>query len=445
MAVPLRPERDGVAKPMKGTAMRKNFTEAVDRQGELVGVQIPLGLLASLEDVRTGFLSLCLSAGRQVLTAMMERDREALCGPKWIPNPQRRAQRAGTMQSEVTLGGRRIPITRLRARSIEGRELRLPSFGFAASRDPLDARTLEAIAVGVSTRKYHRSLDPLPIDQSERSVCRSSVSRRFVALSAQLLAKWMNQALDRLDIRVVIVDGIFLADHCILIALGVASDGAKHVLGLREGSSENSTVAKGLLSDLLDRGLSPERPILFVIDGGKGLRKAIGELFGPAAVVQRCQVHKRRNVLAHLPESMQPSVRRAMQQAYDTPDADLARRQLERLGRSLERDHPGAAGSLREGLEETLTLQRLGVTGGLYRTLRSTNPIENLNGSVMLYARNVRRWKDGTMILRWVGSALHEAQRQFRRLKGFRDMKRLVAALDRLNTNSGVELKKRVA
>lgn len=425
--------------------MRKSFTAVASRQGELIGVQIPLGLLESLEDVREGFFTLCVSAGRQVLTAMMERDREALCGPKWIPNAQRRAHRAGTIRSEVTLGGRRIPMQRLRARSTGGHELRLPSFGFASSRDPLDARTLEAIAIGVSTRKYHRSLDPLPSEECERSVGRSSVSRRFVALSSQLLAKWMNRALDRLDIRVVIIDGIFLADHCILIALGVASDGAKHVLGLHEGSSENSTVAKALLSELLDRGLDAERPTLFVIDGGKGIRKAIGELFGAGAVVQRCQVHKRRNVLDHLPESMRPGVRRAMQQAYDTPDEDLARRQLERLARSLEREHPGAAGSLREGLEETLTLQRLGVTDSLYRTLRSTNPIENLNGSVACFARNVRRWKDGSMVLRWVGTALHEAQKQFRRLKGFRDMKLLIAALDRLNTNSGVEAKKQVA
>jgi putative transposase len=428
--------------------MRKRITEGADRQrvGEekFVEVQIPLGLLASLEDVRLGFFSLCVSAGRQVLTAMMEQDREALCGAKGVPNPGRRAQRAGTTRSQVTLGGRRIAMRRLRARSMDGAELRLPSFGFASSRDPLDHRTLEAIAVGVSTRKYDRSLETLPIEEPDRSVCRSSVSRRFVALSSGLLSRWMSRALDRLDIRVVMVDGIFLRDHCILIALGVACDGAKHVLGLREGSTENATVAKAMLSELIDRGLSAERPILFVIDGGKGLRKAISELFGAAAVVQRCQVHKRRNVLEHLPESTQPSVRRAMQQAYDTPDADLARRQLERLARSLEREHPGAAGSLREGLEETLTLQRLGITDSLYRTLRSTNAIENLNGSVMHFAHNVRRWRDASMMLRWIGTGLHEAQKQFRRLKGFRDMKRLVAALDRVNT-SGVEQRKQVA
>jgi len=321
----------------------------------------------------------------------------------------------------------------------------LPSFGFAASRDALDHRTVEAIAVGVSTRKYHRSLDPLPVDERERSVARSSVSRRFVALSSRMVGQWMSRPLDRLDIRVVMIDGLFLRDHCILIALGVASDGAKHVLGLREGSTENAAVARAMLADLLDRGLRAERPILFVIDGGKALRKAIGDLFGPRAVVQRCQVHKRRNVLDHLPESMQSNVRRAMQQAYDSFDVDLARRQLDRLARSLEREHPGAAASLREGLDETLTLQRLGVTDGLYRALRSTNAIENLNGSVVHFARNVRRWKDASMMLRWIATGLHEAQKQFRRLKGFRDMKHLVAALDRLNQNSGVEPNRKVA
>jgi transposase-like protein len=428
--------------------MRKTLTEEVagqriDGEARLVEVQIPLGMLESLEDVRDGFFALCVRAGRQVLTAMMEQDREVLCGPKWVPNPQRRAKRIGTTTSEVTLGGRRIAMRRLRTRTIDGQELRLPSFGFAARRDALDARTLEAIAVGVSTRKYRRSLDPLPSDETERSTGRSSVSRRFVALSSRLLTKWMSRALDRVDLRVVMIDGIFFRDHCILVALGIASDGAKHVLGLREGSTENSTVAKALLSELIDRGLCVERPLLFVIDGGKGIRKAIAELFGAAGVVQRCQVHKRRNVLDHLPDSMKANVRRGMQQAYDTPDADVARRQLERLVGSLRREHPGAAASLHEGLEETLTLQRLGITDALYRTLRSTNAIENLNGSVAHFTRNVRRWRDGSMMVRWIGTSLHEAQSQFRRLKGFRDMKRLVAALDR--SNSGVERMMEVA
>jgi putative transposase len=259
--------------------MGKSFTRGAarrrDDEREVVEVQIPLGLLGSLEDVRDGFFSLCVKAGRQVLTAMMEQDREALCGPKWKPDAQRRAIRAGTTRSEVTLGGRRIGIERLRARSMDGGELRLPSFGFAASRDPLDHRTVEAIAVGVSTRKYHRSLDPLSVDERERSVSRSCVSRRFVALSSRVVDGWLGRPLDRLDVRVVMIDGLLLRDHCILIALGVASDGAKHVLGLREGSTENAAVARAMLSDLIDRGLRAERPILFVIDGGKGDRRSV--------------------------------------------------------------------------------------------------------------------------------------------------------------------------
>ena len=415
------------------------------RAGELIEVQLPLGLLATLDDVQQGFFSFCVAAGREVLTAMMEREREALCRPKWVPNAERRAVRGGTMKSEVTLGGRRIEMSRLRARSVEGKELRLPSFQFAASRDPLDARTLEAIAIGVSTRKYARSLDALPEGETERSVARSSVSRRFVAMSARMLTRWLSQPLDPLDIRVVIIDGIFFHEHCVLIALGIASDGAKHVLGLRQGSAENAIVAKGLLGDLIERGLSAERACLFVIDGSRAIRKAITELFGELGVVHRCHFHKIRNVLGHLPETMHAGVRRAMKQAYDSTDPDLALRQLERLARSLERDHPGAAGSLREGLQETLTLQRLGVSGALYRSLRSTNAIENLNGSVVHFCRNVRRWRDGAMLLRWIGASLREAQSRFRRLKGFRDMKHLVAALDRRTECEGVELKKRVA
>jgi len=430
--------------------MRKSVTGGDRGQGvgasagELIEVQLPLGMLATLEDVQQGFFSLCVAAGREVLTAMMEREREALCGPKWVPDAQRRAVRSGTMKSEVTLGGRRIAMRRLRARSVEGKEVRLASFEFAANRDPLDARTLEAIAVGVSTRKYARSLDALPEGELERSVARSSVSRRFVAMSSRTLTQWLTQPLDSLDLRVVIIDGIFFREHCVLIALGVASDGAKHVLGLREGSAENAIVAKGLLGDLIERGLSPEQARLFVIDGSKGIRRAIAELFGTLGVVHRCHFHKIRNVLGHLPEGMHASVRRAMQQAYESTDADLAHRQLQRLARSLEREHPGAAASVREGLEETLTLRRLGVAGGLYRSLRSTNAIENLNGSVVHFCRNVRRWRDGSMLLRWIGASLREAQTRFRRLKGFRDMKHLVAALDR-RTEEGVELKKRVA
>ena len=403
-------------------------------------VQVPLPLLDVLADTRTAFFGLCLDAGQQVLRAMMEQDRERLCGPKNVPDPDRRAYRGGSVRGEVTLGGRRIRVPRLRARSVDGHELDLPSFAYAAGRDPLDARTLEAIAIGVTTRKYRRALDPLPAGIHERAVSKSSVSRRFVALTSAQLTTWLAQPLDDLDVRIILIDGLYFRDHVILIALGVDAQGQKHVLALREGTTENATVCKALLADVRERGLNLEQAVLFVIDGGTGLRKAIRDTCGPTAVVQRCQVHKRRNVLEHLPEAMRPRVRRVLDEAYGLADAALAQRRLEQLAAGLDRTHPGAAASLREGMDETLTLQRLRVGGALYRTLRSTNAIENLNGLVGRFVRNVRRWRDGRMLVRWIATGLHEIGRSFRRLRGHRDLTALIRALDRKTLDNTKEV-----
>jgi transposase-like protein len=406
-------------------------------------VQIPLPMAAVLQDAKQGLLELMVSTGVQVFEAMLEQDREALCGPRWQRRPERSAVRGGSTRSEVTLGGRRIAIRRPRARG--ERELALPSFTWAAGRDPLDARTIEAIALGVSSRDYRRSLEALPSDVEERSVSRSAVSRRFVALSAERLAAWMGRPLGELDVRVVLIDGLHFREHVVLIALGIAADGRKHVLGLREGTTENAAVVRALLADLVERGLDADRIRLFGIDGAQALRKALREVFGDRAVVQRCQVHKERNVLEHLPERMRPSVRRAIRQAYASEDAALAERQLERLADSLERAHPGAAASLREGLEETLTLQRLGITGALYRTLRSTNAIENMNGLIGRFTRNVKRWRDGAMIVRWIAAGIAEAQRRFHRIRGHRDLDRLLHAIERHREVKTLAPEKRVA
>ncbi len=403
-------------------------------------VQVPLPLLEVLADAKTAFFGLCLTAGQQVFATMMEHDREVLCGPKNVPNPDRQAYRGGSAPSEVVLGGRRIVLPRLRARSLAGEELTLPSFAYASARDPLDAHTLEAIAVGVTTRQYPRILDPLPADVAERAVSKSAVSRRFVALTSARLTSWLATPLDGLDIRLVFIDGLHFRDHVILLALGVDAQGTKHVLALREGTTENATVCKGLLADLRQRGLDLDRPTLFIIDGGTGLRKAIRETCGALGVVHRCQVHKRRNILEHLPEGMRPRVRRVLDEAYGLPDAALAQRRLDQLAAGLERTHPGAAASLREGLDETLTLHRLGVTGALYRTLRSTNAIENLNGLVGRFVRNVRRWRNGHMLVRWIAAGLHEAHRSFRRVRGHADLAALVRALDRQTLDTRKEV-----
>jgi len=388
-------------------------------------------MLSALEDIESAFFGVCIEAGKQVLGAMMEHDRTVLCGLPWKPDEERPGRRAGSTESPVTLGGRRIAIRRPRVRSIDGEELGLPSFEAATDRDPLDRHTLEAVAAGVSTRRYAGSLDRLPPTETERSTSKSAVSRRFVALTEEKLGEWLSQPLDELDLKIVMLDGIYFRDHCILVALGVDSDGKKHPLGIREGNTENTAVAKALLADLVERGLPIDRALVFVIDGSKGLRNAIEKTFRAMALIQRCPVHKRKNVLGHLPKTARPSVKRALDEAWNTDDPKRAQRLLENLARSLEQSHPGAAASLREGLEDTLTLMRLGVRGTLLQSLRSTNPIESLNDKIASYTRRVKRWRGGKMILRWVGAAVLDARKGFRGVRGLNDMSTLVKALRR--------------
>ncbi len=392
-------------------------------------VQLSLSMDGVLRDVQHAFYGLCVNAGKQVLAAMMEADRVALCGAKGVPDPSRRATRGGHTRGAVVLGGQRIAIKRPRVRSLERGELQLASYEWAAEREPLDAATMHAIAAGVSTRRYAGTLDKLPPPEAALSVSRSAVSRRFVALSREQLTQWLSRSFQDVELPVVMIDGLHFRGRVILVALGIDDKGTKHVLGLREGSTESTRVVRSLLSDLIERGLDADRARLWVIDGGKALRRAIVECFGALALVQRCQEHKRRNVIEHLPEAMHASVGRALRDAWGSADAALANKQLQRLATSLQAQHPGAAASLREGLQETLTVQGLGVTAALYRTLRSTNPIENLNGSIGHYTRNVKRWKDGAMTLRWVASALSDAGTRFRKLRGHRDMNTLIAAL----------------
>jgi len=421
----------------------KSRTKPALRALPAAEVQISLPVQGVLRDVRHAFLGLCIDAGQKVLAAMMEADRVALCGPKGVPDTARQAVRGGTTASRVVLGGQRVGVRRPRVRSKSQGEVPLPSFEWAACADPLDAATMAAIAAGVSTRRYASTQEPVPEVHKPSAASKSAVSRRFVQLSQEQLAQWLARPLGDVDLPVVMIDGIHFRERVILLALGIDAQGNKHVLGLREGSTEATRVVSSLLSDLVDRGLDAQRMRLWVIDGGKALRKAIVQTFGASALIQRCQEHKRRNVLEHLPEDMHASVKRALKDAWSATDAELARRQLSRLASSLQAKHPGAAASLREGLDETLTVQALGITGALYRTLRTTNPIENLNGSVAHYCRNVKRWGDGQMVLRWVASALSDAAMRMRKLRGCNQMRSLLKALDarRTDTDSGVVLK----
>ncbi len=422
-------------------AKKSNHLQAVDLP-KTMAVEIPLPLLGAFANIENSFFDLCIDAGQQVLGAMMEQDREDLCGPRWKRDPDRRAGRSGTTRSEVTLGGRRIAIPRPRVRSMEGEEMELPSFAFASKRDPLDRHTLNAVACGISSRKYARSLDPLSEEIDERAISKSAVSRRYVAMTTKQMTSWLTTPLGDRHFPIVMIDGIHMGDHLVLIALGIDFEGKKQVLGLREGDTENGQVARALLRDLVERGLDQERARLFVIDGAKALTSAIVKVFGPLAKIQRCQIHKRRNILGHLPERLHENVKAVLKEAWGLGDADMAKRRLERLASSLRAGHPGAAESVLEGLDATLTLQKLDIGDTLYKKLRSTNAIENLNSGIATYSKNVKRWQGGSMVVRWVSAAIVEAEKKFRPVQGWRDIKKLVQALTAVEQEQQAKVKR---
>jgi transposase-like protein len=271
------------------------------------------------------------------------------------------------------------------------------------------------------------------------------VCRHFHARTAQQTKAFLSRSLEGLDLPVILVDGTHLGDHVMIVAMGIDTSGQKHILSVAVGTTESEQVCRSLFRTLIDRGLVVERARLFVIDGGKGVRKAIRTTFGTWALIQRCQIHKLRNVADHLPDHRQAWVKAAMRQAWKLGTEAKARHRLERLASQLEGDHPDAAASIREGLEETLTVIRLGLGGALLASLRSTNPIENLQGTIKRVVRNVKRWRGGSMALRWCTTALIEAEKRFRRIKGHREMPQLVAALEVVVNKNMLDTKEQVA
>jgi putative transposase len=379
--------------------------------------------------VREALYETVIGAGLACVDEALEAERVVLCGARYEHAVDRKALRAGHAGSSLVLGGRRVAVNRPRARSVEGRELRLPSWREWSARDPLDERAIEQMVLGVSTRRYARSLEPLPEAVTVRGVSKSAVSERFVYGTERKLAELMSRDLHEHHMVALLIDGVHFGEHVVLAAVGVDERGDKHALGLREGATENTAAVRALLADLVERGLATDRSLLIVIDGAKALHKAVVEVFGAHALIQRCREHKKRNVTDALPERVRAAVRNAMNQAYGTRDTKRARRLLDNLARRLEHQHPGAAASLREGLEETLTVMRLGLPENLERVLSSTNLIENLFSRVREIGRRVRRWQSGTMVLRWTAAGVLEAERGFRKLAGYRAMPILAAAL----------------
>jgi putative transposase len=396
--------------------------EVQEALGELVGA------------AREGLLALSVGLGLTVVHQLMEREVDEVVGPKGKHDPDRAAKRHGHEDGSMTLGGRRVPVRRPRMRTVDDEhELPVQSYAYFADRDPLTRAVMDRMLAGVSTRKYAAVGEPVgeDVEQEASSTSKSSVSEMFIERTGTALGELMARRLDDVRLAVMMLDGMDIADRTHVVALGISTEGVKIPLGLWEGSTENATLARTLLADLVDRGLDPEQAILFVIDGGKAIRRAIKDVFGEHALVHRCHRHKERNVTDLLPERDRPAILARIRGAWALENPELAKQRLEQLVSELQRTWPDAAGSLREGLDETLTLMRLGIGGQLAKTLCSTNPCESMIEIVRYTQRNVKRWQDGDMRKRWTAAGMLVAEQQFRRIIGYRDLAKLVIAIER--------------
>jgi putative transposase len=406
--------------------------------------QLVLPLMLGVEATKNGLLSFVHQVGMAALHELLASEAAMFAGPKGKHSRERTHNHWGTTKTSLPLGGRNVVVERPRVRKRGGGEVELPSVESFRESDPLSLRVIEQIVLGVSTRGYDRSLESVPDELTTRGTSKSAASRALIDKTTEKLAEFVSRSLAELDLVAMFIDGIEVADHAVIIALGVAKDGTKVPLGLWLGSTENATVATTLLQKMIERGLRAEQPMLFVIDGGKGIRKAIRDVFGNTATVQRCQVHKLRNVRDHLPKTRRPHVLRQMRQAYKSTSATVAKRQLLQLASWLENNgEDSAAESLREGLDETLTVLRLGLPSTLRRTFGTTNAIENLNGTLRRVSRNVKRWHGEKMIRRWTALGIGEAAKKFRRVKGHKQLNALVVALRPAKTR--VEAQTKVA
>src|SRR6266850_6277564 len=411
-----RTERDQQTQEEKGRGVEL---------GALVGP-----MLTGMATTRHDLLAWVHAHGLAALDELFSAEAVALAGPKGRHQPQRTHHHWGTAATELTFGGRRVQVPRPRVRPTAGGEATLPSVAVFRDRDPLTARMMQQLLAGVSTRQYEASLEAPPGGRRSRGSSKSAVSRTVVRRTRQRLHEYLTRRLEGLEVVALFLDGVVVAGQTVIVALAITRDGTKVPLGLRLGSTENAVVCTDALQDLLARGLTLTGRVLCVIDGGKGLRKGLGDVFGDAALIQRCQLHKGRNLDALVPTARQAYVRAALRRAYQAASVTAARRQLTALATWLERNgQADAAASVREGLEETLTVLKLGLPPALRRFFATTNCIENLIGTLRHVTRNIRRGRDGDMRRRWLGLGLLRAAERFRRIKRHGELGTLVTAL----------------
>src|SRR3954467_8947076 len=417
--------------------MRKEAAAKVVTASEVSEMPLPAQVQEALGELvgaaREGLLALSVGVGLSVVHELMEVEVTEVVGPKGKHDRDRAAKRHGREDGSMTLGGRRVAVRRPRMRTADDEhELAVQTYAFFADCDPLTRAVMDRMLAGVSTRKFAQVGEPvgLGVETEASATGKSSVSEMFVERTRTALSELMSRRLEDVRLAVMMLDGMEVAEATHVVALGITTEGVKIPLGLWEGSTENAALARTLLADLVDRGLDPEQAILFVIDGGKALRRAIKDVFGEHALVHRCHRHKQRNVTDLLPERDRDRVRSRMRAAWSLTDAELAEQRLELLASELDQTWPDAAGSLREGMADTLTLTRLGIDGQLAKTLCSTNPCESMIEIVRNTQRNVKRWQDGDMRKRWTAAGMLVAEQQFRRIIGYKDLAKLVIAIE---------------
>lgn len=417
----------------------RKLAEFLSKEGQLL-----LPMLELIEGAEMALDELIDVMGRATVEAVLLMSAEQVAGPR-TPGKRRGVIRwHGSQAGVVSLSERKLRVAKPRLRqkgSGPGGEVPIPAYEVLRGDSRLGGRILDILMRGVSTRQYEKVL---PEMAETVGVSKSNVSREFVEASEQALKRLCERRFEGVDLLVIYIDGQVFGAHHVITAVGVDSQGSKHVLGVVEGATENAVAATALLEDLVARGVAADRRRLFVIDGSKALRKAIGSVFGKAHPVQRCRSHKVRNVLEYLPEPLKGQVKSAMRAAFElSAQQGIAR--LEKQAQWLEREYPSAAASLREGIEELFTVNRLGLSASLRRCLTTTNIIESPHSGVRRRTGRVSRWRDGAMVLRWTAAAFLDAEKSFRRIMGYRDLWMLKAHLDTSENRTGFETKEDVA
>src|SRR5213080_781703 len=420
---------------------------AVKRLEEMVAdgnpaVQMVLPMAEMVGWLREGVGELIRRAGLQMVELLMEEEVRHLVGERNRPLPERTANRWGTERGYCVVMGQKVPVERPRVRSTEDREIRLDSYEMFHRGEPLTETVWEKLMLGLSTRKYGQAVRQFT---EAYGLEKSAVSEHFIEASRAKLKDMMESRLDKLRLCALLIDATPFEGQQMVAALGIGQDGRKTILGIRQGATENATVVCELLGDLVSRGLDFTQPRLYILDGGKALTAAVKRYAGDSAAIQRCQVHKRRNVLDHLTDEQKPAVAKRLNAAYALEDYAPAKQALHHLHRELMDLNPSAARSLGEGMEETLTVHRLHMPMQLRKTMASTNVIESAFSIVEQVCRNVKRWHGGDQRERWVGSGLLVAQKQFRRVTGHKQFPALIRELEALNPSKREVVKRRKA